>query len=240
MDSPHTRRDVPDQPPAPRVIIPADLAGVLLSYLYEAGDHERGGVLLGHRDEAVTWVSMAFFPPQLQRDRLACSFDVGCLNVIHATKAKLAGEFAAQLGVIVGWIHSHPKLGLFMSPTDIRTLSAWQQLDPKAVAVVADPYERGHMHERLAWWRGPGRGQYVTLDRSGATVLTFRQIAEVAEALYQSAGSGSRWDIVASPTVMQIMARSGNAEARPPVQNPSGGPAQDPWRNRGQGPRGDW
>jgi hypothetical protein len=237
MDPPQTHRETPDQPPGPRVIIPADLVGVLLSYLYEAGGHERGGVLLGHRDEGVTWVSMALFPPQLQRDRLACSFDVGGLDVIHAAKAKLTGKLEARLGVIVGWIHSHPRLGLFMSPTDINTLSAWRQLDPKAVAVVADPYIRGPMRERLAWWDGPGRGHYVTLDRSGAAMLTYHQIAQVAEALNQSAGPDSRWDIVASRTVMRIMAGSGDAEA-PPVQDPRGAPAQDQWRNRG--PRGDW
>lgn len=239
MDSPPIHRETPDQPPpGPHVIIPADLVSVLLSYLYEAGDHERGGVILGHRDKGVTWVSLALFPPQLQRDRLACSFDVGCLDVIHAAKAKLAGDLAAQLGVIVGWIHSHPRLKLFMSPTDENTLSAWRQLDPKAVAVVADPYLRRPMRERLAWWDGPGRGHDVTLDRSGAAILTFRQIAEVAEALRQSTGPDSRWDIVASHTVMQIMPGVGDAETRFAIQDPSRAPAQDQWRNRGPG--GDW
>jgi proteasome lid subunit RPN8/RPN11 len=40
---------------------------------------------------------------------------------------------------IVGWYHSHPSLGLFLSPIDIRTQLTYQTLYPKAVALVIDP-----------------------------------------------------------------------------------------------------
>ncbi len=40
---------------------------------------------------------------------------------------------------IVGWYHSHPSLGVFLSPIDIRTQLSYQKLYPKAVALVIDP-----------------------------------------------------------------------------------------------------
>ncbi len=43
------------------------------------------------------------------------------------------GEF------IVGWIHTHPGLGLFLSSTDVRTQALYQRLDPRSIAIVCDP-----------------------------------------------------------------------------------------------------
>lgn len=40
---------------------------------------------------------------------------------------------------IVGWYHSHPGLGVFLSGTDISTQKLYQKLYPKAVALVIDP-----------------------------------------------------------------------------------------------------
>ena len=42
------------------------------------------------------------------------------------------GEF------IVGWIHSHPGLQIFLSGTDVSTQRLYQQMDSKAVALVVD------------------------------------------------------------------------------------------------------
>jgi Prokaryotic homologs of the JAB domain len=182
-----------------------NLAGVLLSYLSEAGEHERGGVLLGHRNPSVTWVSMAVFPPQLLRDTMACEFDVSSLNVIHSAKDRLDRQLGLQLGTIVGWVHSHPRLGLFLSGTDEGTLSAWRQLDPRAVAVVADPHRRGQAGEQLAWWRAPGPGHRLVLAPSTSPILTIRQVATVAEALSESAGGPGGWDIVTARVVLRII-----------------------------------
>ena len=41
--------------------------------------------------------------------------------------------------VIVGWAHTHPGLGLFLSGTDIRTQQMYQRMHPKAFALVLDP-----------------------------------------------------------------------------------------------------
>ncbi|MHA2103579.1 MAG: hypothetical protein ACW981_09125 [Candidatus Hodarchaeales archaeon] len=39
---------------------------------------------------------------------------------------------------IVGWIHSHPGLSIFLSGTDVSTQKLYQQMDPRAVAIVID------------------------------------------------------------------------------------------------------
>lgn len=48
----------------------------------------------------------------------------------------LTGELG---GRIVGWYHSHPGFGVFMSPTDISTQSNFQQFSDKVTAMVVDP-----------------------------------------------------------------------------------------------------
>ncbi len=51
-----------------------------------------------------------------------------------------AGEY------IVGWIHTHPGLGLFLSGTDINTQKRYQSWDPRAIAIVVDPTKITHDH----------------------------------------------------------------------------------------------
>ncbi len=41
--------------------------------------------------------------------------------------------------VIVGWAHTHPGLGLFLSSTDINTQQLYQRMHSKAFALVLDP-----------------------------------------------------------------------------------------------------
>jgi len=42
-------------------------------------------------------------------------------------------------GRIVGWYHSHPGHGLFLSQTDVQTHMQFCQFSPYAVSLVADP-----------------------------------------------------------------------------------------------------
>lgn len=42
-------------------------------------------------------------------------------------------------GRIVGWYHSHPGHGLFLSQTDLDTHMQFYQFSPYAVSLVADP-----------------------------------------------------------------------------------------------------
>lgn len=67
----------------------------------------------------------------------------------HAGYVKLNEEVMAEvveklfvLGLdiyIVGWYHSHPGYGLFLSAVDVRTQLAYQALYSKSIALVIDP-----------------------------------------------------------------------------------------------------
>ncbi|MFX1464900.1 MAG: Mov34/MPN/PAD-1 family protein [Promethearchaeota archaeon] len=50
-----------------------------------------------------------------------------------------ATKYAERDEKIVGWYHSHPNMGCFMSSTDIDTQRRYQALFPNAVALVIDP-----------------------------------------------------------------------------------------------------
>ena len=52
---------------------------------------------------------------------------------------EMAEKYAERDEKIVGWYHSHPKMGCFMSSTDIDTQRRYQALFPTAVALVIDP-----------------------------------------------------------------------------------------------------
>ena len=41
--------------------------------------------------------------------------------------------------MVVGWYHSHPGYGPWLSGTDMNTQQSFEQLNPRAVAVVIDP-----------------------------------------------------------------------------------------------------
>jgi 26S proteasome regulatory subunit N11 len=43
--------------------------------------------------------------------------------------------------MVVGWYHSHPGFGCWLSDTDIRTQRSFEQVNPRAVAVVVDPIQ---------------------------------------------------------------------------------------------------
>lgn len=42
---------------------------------------------------------------------------------------------------VVGWYHSHPGFGCWLSSVDINTQQSFEQLNPRAVAVVIDPIQ---------------------------------------------------------------------------------------------------
>ena len=53
-------------------------------------------------------------------------------------------EMLKQTGrpeMVVGWYHSHPGFGCWLSSTDINTQSSFESLNPRAVALVVDPIQ---------------------------------------------------------------------------------------------------
>ena len=41
--------------------------------------------------------------------------------------------------IVVGWYHSHPSFGPWLSHTDVQTQQSFENLEGRAVAVVVDP-----------------------------------------------------------------------------------------------------
>ena len=53
-------------------------------------------------------------------------------------------EMMKQTGrneIVVGWYHSHPGFGCWLSPTDVNTQKTFEQQVPRTVAVVVDPIQ---------------------------------------------------------------------------------------------------
>lgn len=64
-------------------------------------------------------------------------------SVDHAFQTKML-EMLKQTGrpeMVVGWYHSHPGFGCWLSSTDINTQSSFESLNSRAVAVVIDPIQ---------------------------------------------------------------------------------------------------
>lgn len=61
----------------------------------------------------------------------------------EAFQAKMH-EMLRQTGrneIVVGWYHSHPGFGCFLSSVDVNTQKNFEQLNPRFVAVVVDPVQ---------------------------------------------------------------------------------------------------
>lgn len=114
------------------VILHNGLNRMLRAYLARFAT-ERGGLLVGFRQDDRLDVTAAVFPSQRTSARARCSFDTRLVDVVHRA-------IDTEPESILGWVHSHPRHGVYLSEQDIRTLSAWTGLDAEAVAMVVDPH----------------------------------------------------------------------------------------------------
>ena len=93
---------------------------------------ESGGILVGKRKE---------------EELLINGLETGQQSATHVHVTlhdeflvEIATKYAERDEKIVGWYHSHPGMGMFMSSTDIDTQRRYQALFPNAVALVIDPH----------------------------------------------------------------------------------------------------
>lgn len=94
---------------------------------------EVAGLLLGKETRGIVEVWDAVTGPQ--------EGHAGYVKLNEEVMAIVA-EKLMTLGLdiyIVGWYHSHPGYGLFLSAIDVRTQLAYQALYPKSIALVIDP-----------------------------------------------------------------------------------------------------
>ncbi len=129
---------------APR--LPTLVQRVVYEHVYASSDREVGGVLMGYRraDGRSMGVTGAIPALRASEARSSVTFTHETWQAIHRELNRHDGQ------TIVGWYHSQPALGLFMSDQD-RFIHQHFFSDPHQVALVIDPAA-----DREKWfgWRG--------------------------------------------------------------------------------------
>lgn len=96
-------------------------------------ENEIIGILVGTIKEHTIMISDAVSGEQEQESTRAT---LPPTTIAKVTDKILKGEIS---GRIVGWYHSHPGFGIFMSQTDINTQNNLQQFSAKVTALIVDP-----------------------------------------------------------------------------------------------------
>ncbi|KAJ1678811.1 multicatalytic endopeptidase [Spiromyces aspiralis] len=95
------------------------------------------GLMLGEFvDEYTIQVVDVYAMPQS-----GTSVSVESIDEVYQTQMKDLLKQTGRHQDAVGWYHSHPGFGCWLSSTDINTQAAFEQLDPRSVAVVIDPIQ---------------------------------------------------------------------------------------------------
>jgi len=95
--------------------------------------YERIGLLMGTLQDSSLWIN-DIIPGGTEYSEVSCAFPTDLL-------ARVATDIVEgrMEGRIVGWYHSHPGHGLFLSQTDVQTHMQFCQFSTYAVSLVADP-----------------------------------------------------------------------------------------------------
>ncbi|MFD5451024.1 Mov34/MPN/PAD-1 family protein [Streptomyces sp. NPDC003470] len=164
---------------------------------------ERGGVLVGKRSAGRVEITAAVFPPQQVATPVRCSFDTAVIEGVNDTlKAVEETRLGPYAATVLGWVHSHPHMGVFLSAQDQRTLTTWTDLDAAAVALVADPFAPDN--HIAGWGRACAPRRLVLGDDREALMLN--QGAKLADVLsgYARPGQGGLWDVVGCGAVVSV------------------------------------
>ncbi len=109
------------------------ILSLILSKAARAGRTEIGGFLIGKIERNRLIVTRATFPRQIGSRTHVSINDADMAILAEELAERGAGE------VIIGWHHTHPGLGVFMSSTDEATQRRYQAFFPDAIALVMDP-----------------------------------------------------------------------------------------------------
>ncbi|MHA2357306.1 MAG: Mov34/MPN/PAD-1 family protein [Candidatus Heimdallarchaeaceae archaeon] len=96
---------------------------------------ESAGLLIGYLDEDGQTLVITDFDTgkQRQTSTFVVLDDEALVQIVEDLQLRGKNE------TIVGWAHTHPSYGCFMSGTDKSTQRTYQNLFPQAVALVVDP-----------------------------------------------------------------------------------------------------
>jgi len=132
----------------PEAVVPKSIVDQTKAFTGPRGRLEMGGVLVGHVDSNGNNVVVAgLFPRQTEETPGYCEFEgkwmtIACAAADFANESVQSpeGETTPTLRII-GWIHTHPGLDIFLSSTDVATYNQMLRASPddRFVAVVVDP-----------------------------------------------------------------------------------------------------
>ena len=95
------------------------------------------GLMLGEFvDEFTVRVVDVFAMPQS-----GTGVSVEAVDPVFQTKMMDMLRQTGRPETVVGWYHSHPGFGCWLSSVDVNTQQSFEQLNPRAVAVVVDPIQ---------------------------------------------------------------------------------------------------
>jgi proteasome lid subunit RPN8/RPN11 len=94
---------------------------------------ERIGLMMGTLENQSLWVN-DIVPGGNETSEVSCVFPPQ--RLAEVANDILEGRIK---GRIVGWYHSHPGHGLFLSQTDLETHMQFYQFSPYALSLVVDP-----------------------------------------------------------------------------------------------------
>jgi len=131
-------------------VVCTDIIGQTEAFTAPRGRLEMGGLLLGHVDEKGNNVAVCgFFPKQTEESSGYCEFN-GMYNAIAAAACDYANDMVKGEEIpklrIIGWIHTHPDIGIFLSGIDVNTFRMLrnQCQNRRFMAVVVDPLRGEH------------------------------------------------------------------------------------------------
>ena len=129
--------DVPQQDNAETVHISSLALLKMLKHGRAGVPMEVMGLLLGTIvDDYTVSVVDVFAMPQS-----GTGVSVEAVDPVFQTKMLDMLKQTGRSEVVVGWYHSHPGFGCWLSSVDINTQQSFEQLNPRAVAIVVDPIE---------------------------------------------------------------------------------------------------
>ena len=95
------------------------------------------GVIMGeYIDEYAIQVNDVFAMPQLQT-----TVSVEAVDPAYQAKMFEMLKIVGKEQVMVGWYHSHPGYGCWLSAVDVSTQKSFEQQGERSVAVVVDPVQ---------------------------------------------------------------------------------------------------
>jgi regulator of replication initiation timing len=131
-------------------LVPKEIIDQTTVFTQPRGRLEMGGLLIGHIDhEGNNVVTCGFFPKQTEASPGYCEFDGGALamamDACDMANSRCGGPHTPNIQII-GWIHTHPDIGIFLSGIDINTFGHLRsnRQDGRFVAVVVDPLRKEH------------------------------------------------------------------------------------------------